>query len=253
MKIKSFAFWLFLVLSCFPLFIPACLLFVATAPFDSRRRALHIYCSWWCFLYARIAPVGPITFCGRENLPKNSCILVANHQSSLDIWVLAGLAFPYKWVAKHNMFRIPLVGWSTRMCGYIPIARGRTSSARDMMHRSRTLLGSGENLLIFPEGTRSHGSHVSHFRPGAFKLSRTERTPIVPVIISGTSSAMPKGSLSFRGDGPCIRVRILPAVSPDDFETDKQMADTVRELMSETLAEMSRGSPDRFSRLGPAA
>jgi 1-acyl-sn-glycerol-3-phosphate acyltransferase len=229
-------FWLVFGLTLLPCSLVGLVLWGITAPFDADRRLLHAYVCRWCFLYLGCWPGWRTRVEGRELLPQGPCVLVANHQSMADIFACMGLFHPFKFVAKASLFRVPLVGWMMGLLRYVSLERGRVDSMRRMLGSCRMWLRRGMPVLIFPEGTYAEGVAPLPFKRGAFRLAMEERVPLVPVVLRGTANLV-------LGDGPWmnprahVRVRVLPAVSPEDFgEDEAALTERVRGAFVRALA-----------------
>src|SRR5210317_685359 len=132
-----------------------------------------------------------------DNLPLDApCILMPIHQSNFDIPVLLGrLPVQFRWLAKAELFKIPIFGRGMRGCGYISIDRSNRKSAFQSLAEAATKIRNGVSVLIFPEGTRSRDGKILPFKKGGFVLSVDAGVPIVPIVIYNTGSIMPKGRL----------------------------------------------------------
>ncbi|MBI4533863.1 MAG: 1-acyl-sn-glycerol-3-phosphate acyltransferase [Candidatus Melainabacteria bacterium] len=223
------------------LVVVAAFICLVTAPFDPNRRLLHYFACWWGHHYIQIVPKWTCHFEGKEHIdPAKTYVLVANHQSFVDIIVLYGLMRPFKWVSKESIFKIPFVGWNMLLNQYVQIKRGNMSSIKDMLQTCRQWLMRGASVLIFPEGTRSEHGELQAFRDGAFRLSSELGLPVVPIVVDGTHKIMPKHSNTLCFVAP-ITVKILPPVSPKDVAGGSaQLRNHVHKLMQETLSEMRR-------------
>jgi len=124
-------------------------------------------------------------------------VVVANHESAADPFLLTRLPWDMRWVAKDELFRLPLAGWILRAGGLIPIRRGRGGSMRAMLEACRNTLRDGLPVMLFPEGTRSPDGELLPFKDGAFELAIEAGVPVVPVALAGTRDCRPKGSLWF--------------------------------------------------------
>src|SRR5213594_748523 len=130
----SLVFWLFLVASSIVLFPVAVLIWAVTAPFDRRRALLHRFTCFWASLYSWLNPAWRVRIEGREKIqPGVAYVMVANHQSFLDILVLFRLFVHFKWVSKIEIFRVPCIGWNMRLNRYIKLRRGDARSVAEMM------------------------------------------------------------------------------------------------------------------------
>ena len=124
-----------------------------------------------------------------------SYIFMSNHQSNFDIPVMLGhLKVQFRWLAKIELFRIPIFGHAMRKAGYISIDRNNRESAFESLKMAARKVKSGVSVLIFPEGTRSRDGKISSFKKGGFVLAIDSGVPIVPIVITGTRSIMTKGS-----------------------------------------------------------
>jgi 1-acyl-sn-glycerol-3-phosphate acyltransferase len=151
------------------------------------------------------------------------CVFMANHQGNFDIPVLLGcLPFQFRWLAKAELFRIPIFGRAMRGCGYISIDRFNRSSAFDSIARAAETIRSGVNVMIFPEGTRSLDGKIRPFKKGGFVLTVDAGVPIIPVIIHGTYFIMPKKKLLVR-PGPVL-LEILEPVETSGYTRENKDA-----------------------------
>lgn len=237
-QVGSIVFWLFVVLSSIPLTLIAFLIWIVTMPFDKRRVVLHRFTCFWASLYTWLNPAWPVTITGRENIePGRTYVIVANHLSLLDILVLFRLFKDFKWVSKAEIFKVPGVGWNMSWNKYIALKRGDKESIAEMMSASEDTLRSGSSIMIFPEGTRSKTGELKEFKRGAFDMARDTDTPIVPLVIRGTSDALPKHGFILQGKHP-ISVTVLPEVSVSVVETSTtiELSDHVHQLIADEIA-----------------
>ena len=171
----STLFWIFLGVSSIALFPVAVLIWLCTAPFDPRRAILHRFTCFWASLYTWLNPAWPVRIDGRERVrPGVTYVMVANHQSFLDILVLFRLFVHFKWVSKIEIFSVPLIGWNMSLNRYIRLKRGDRASIREMMTASEEALAGGSSIMMFPEGTRSADGRLKPFKPGAFVLAKRD-------------------------------------------------------------------------------
>ncbi len=137
-----------------------------------------------------------VEYHGLENVPREGPVIIAgNHPSYLDP-VLVGLPLDrvVRFMAWDAIFKIPILGWLTRVLGAFPVdlRRGKGDAAFKQACR---VLESGEALGIFPEAQRSEGPAMGELRSGAARLALETGAPIVPVAIGGASRAWPKWKL----------------------------------------------------------
>lgn len=241
-RFYSTLFWGFLVSSSIALFPVALATWALTLPFDRRLVALHRFTCFWGSLYTWVNPLWPVTVSGREKIrPDETYVMVANHLSLLDILVLFRLFRHFKWVSKIENFKIPCIGWNMRLNRYIPLRRGDRRSVIQMMAACEKTLAEGNSIMMFPEGTRSVTGELKAFKPGAFELALRTRRPILPIVIAGTSNALPKRGFVLQGRHP-ITVRILDPIPPERFEgmSPEDLTEQVRGLIAEAQAKEPR-------------
>jgi 1-acyl-sn-glycerol-3-phosphate acyltransferase len=164
--------------------------------------------------------------------------MVANHLSLLDILVLFRLFTHYKWVSKIENFRVPFIGWNMSMNRYVKLRRGDRASVVQMMKACRSTLAEGNSIMMFPEGTRSPTGRMRAFKAGAFELALETKRPILPMVIQGTSDALPKRGFVLRGRHP-ITVNILPELPYESFAgmSVEALTDHVRRIIAAELCE----------------
>ena len=140
---------------------------------------------------------------GREHIPTEPCIFVANHNSHLDTLVLMSL-FPLgrihriRPVAAADYFMInPLVRWfSTRIIGIIPLHRKVEKSHTHPLEGVKNALLNGDSVIIFPEGSRGEAEQMSKFKTGIAHLAHMVlHIPIVPIRLGGAGKVLPKGEV----------------------------------------------------------
>jgi len=200
------------------MFAGALIVWMLTFLFDKRLIILHYFTSFWGSIYLWAMPAWSVSIEGREHIGKKTYIVVSNHQSLLDILVAFRIFFPFKWVSKAEIFKIPFVGWNMTLNRYIKLVRGDSKSIRNMLEDCNKALAGGSSVYLFPEGTRSATGIVKPFKPGAFILAHDNKLPILPIAIDGTKDALPKYSLNFHGIHR-IKVKILEEIPYTSFGT----------------------------------
>jgi 1-acyl-sn-glycerol-3-phosphate acyltransferase len=178
---------------------------------------------------------------GREHIPAQPCIFMANHVSNLDPPILLPL-FPFRtsFFIKRSLLRIPFVGYGMRLAGFIPVDRGgRLDSARESVLAASKVLASGVNISTFPEGTRSRNGVLLPFKKGPFYLAMESGAPVVPVSIWGSEHMMTKGSLRIHPG--TAHVTFHPPLFPQQFASREQLAEAVRAGITSGLPEWMHG------------
>lgn len=231
-------YWPYLIGSCVGLFGPALAIFLATAPFDKRRKLLHRYTSYWGAHYLAWAPFASVEVLGKEHgRDGKAYVFVSNHQSMVDILACFATHLDYKWVSKAENFYAPFLGWNMYLNGYIPLKRGHLPSIMKMFRKCEAVLKGGESIFVFPEGTRSPDGNLQKFFRGAFVLSARNKAPVVPVVILGTGDILKKGGA--RIVPQAVTVSVLPPVDPADYGfDDEKLRDAVHAKMATELARL---------------
>ncbi len=161
---------------------------------------------------------------GMENIhPDQTYIFAGNHCSQYDICAFQGY-FPhdFRWIAKKELFRIPIFGLAMQRIGYIPIDRSHGRQALKSLDEAAGRIAAGSSVLIFPEGTRSADGQLQDFKTGAVLLAIKARVPIVPLGFNGSYEVLPKGRLLARSGE--IVIRIGPPISTAHYKAgDKQV------------------------------
>jgi 1-acyl-sn-glycerol-3-phosphate acyltransferase len=219
------------------MFPVALICWALTLPFDRRKVILHRLTCFWAALYTWLNPAWSVKVVGREKIDTHETyVMVANHQSLLDIFVLFRLFRHFKWVSKIENFRIPFIGWNMRLNDYIQLKRGDSSSVAVMLRACRENLAAGNSIMMFPEGTRSPTGRLRGFKPGAFDLAKDAERPLLPIVVHGTASALPKRGLILQGRHR-ITMEVLDPIAYATFaEGDAEdLMLRVRELIGDHL------------------
>ena len=225
-----------LVLAGIALWLPAqALLLLVTAPFDRNRRAAGRFLRWLAVLATYSFPFWRLRVEGAFPADGRAYVVVANHESMLDIFMLSRIPREMKWMAKAELFGIPWVGLMFRLAGDIPVRRGHGESGRKALERARAYLRSGMHVMLFPEGTRSRDGKLLPFKPGAFKLAIEAGAPVLPVAVRGTGEGMPKGSPWVRPARAWARI-LEPVETAGMGEGDvERLAQAVRDRIAAAL------------------
>ncbi len=174
---------------------------------------------------------------GLNNIdPARNYIYMPNHQSAFDILACV-VAIPgtVRFIAKKELFRIPVFAQGMRAVGMIPIDRGNSAEARATLQKALNRIKDGVSVIIFPEGTRSRDGKIRPFKKGGFIMAIQGRIPIVPTVIKGSFDILKKKSLKI-GHG-VIEVRFLPPVDTSEwkFEDRNILLQQVHKQISETF------------------
>jgi len=167
--------------------------------FDRRGKVVHLYARLWGWLILKANGVR-VHVRGLETIdPKTPYIYMSNHFGSFDIFaLLAYLPVQFRWLAKVELFRIPILGWAMSTAGYISLDRSERKKAYRSMEVAAQKIQEGTSVIIFPEGSRSLDGTFQPFMKGGFSLAIKAGVPIVPVTIDGTWEIMPRDTLRIR-------------------------------------------------------
>ena len=183
---------------------------------------------------------------GLDNInPKEAYVFAANHQSQFDIFTLLGhLPTQFRWLAKKELFRIPIFGAAMKGAGYIPIDRSNRKEAFKSIDLAAIRVQEGTSVVIFPEGTRSLDGKLQSFKKGGFHLAIKSKRPIVPVSISGAFSILPKKG--FRVRPQLVKVYIGEPVPTEDITSKNRdwLISEIRRRIQEKLLPEEKGQPE---------
>ena len=173
------------------------LIWLFTAPFDRGR-----YAAGRAFRLVGVTAMrlnGLWRFRTRGTLadPRRPYVVVANHESYADVFLISCFPWEMKWLSKDTMFKIPCMGWMMQMAGDIKLVRGDRDSTINAIAQCRDRLAKRVSVMIFPEGTRSKTQEMLPFKDGAFRLAIESQAPVLPIAVAGTRNAMAKGTFRF--------------------------------------------------------
>jgi 1-acyl-sn-glycerol-3-phosphate acyltransferase len=170
-------------------------------------------------------------------VPPGPVIFASNHESALDIWVVfAALPRGFRFIAKQELFRIPVFGWYLAMGGHIPVDRTHRTRAVASLRQAGATVRAGTSLVVFPEGTRSRDGRIQPFKKGPFVVAKEAGVPVIPVAISGSGAITPSKVIAVHPG--TIRVAVGDPVDPARFpdkdallvEVRRRIIDLHREL-----------------------
>ena len=200
--------------------------------FTRTGNPVHIIARTWArsILFAsRIS----VTVNGLANIdPGQSYVYMSNHQSNFDIPVLlAHLPVQFRWLAKAELFKIPIFGRAMRGAGYVKIDRFNQESAFESIKEAGSRMKNGVSVMIFPEGTRSRDGKIRPFKKGGFIMAVDSGVPIVPVILQGTRSIMEKSSLKINTGEVSLNIAVPIATTGFSRDNKDDLIDSVRTVI----------------------
>ncbi len=213
------------------------------APTGSRREAVDLGITLAGELGSVLAGVR-LDVQGAQYLATRPAVFLFNHQSQLDVLILAKLLRGgFTGVAKKELAGAPGLGLMFRLADVTFIDRGNTAQARKALEPAVRKLREGISLVIAPEGTRSATPALGPFKKGAFHVAMQAGVPIVPIVIRNSGELMWRGASTIRAGS--VQVAVLPPVPTLGWtagELDRHVHE-VRNQYLETLADWpGRGS-----------
>ncbi len=163
----------------------------------------------------------PIKIEGKENIPnpkkgEGPFVVMANHQGGLDILMMYGyLPMPFRWVMKHELKNVPLMGHACACSGFIFVDEKTPSSIKQTMADARAVLADGKSIFIFPEGSRTFDGKMGRLKKGGFLMAYELGVPIIPVTINGSFEAYPRTRKWWYVQPTKLTLTVHPAVEID--------------------------------------
>jgi len=188
----------------------------------------------WARLNSFMTPMR-VKVSGRSNIdPRQSYVIVSNHKSHYDIFVLYGwIGIDFKWVMKASLIKVPFLGPACNKLEHIFIDRSNTQAALKSINQAKSRIVNGTSVLFFPEGTRSKTGQMLPFKKGAFKFAVDLELPLLPVTIVGTDKVLPPGTINLLpGEAEMIIHKPIPVQGYSDENLDELMQEARRVIQS---------------------
>jgi len=167
---------------------------------------------WICGIHIRIE--------GKENFPKEACVVMSKHQSALETIAMPMLIPPYVWILKRELFYIPLFGWALWVLDAIAIRRGNPREAiKQVNTQGMAFLKKDKWVVIFPEGTRSEVGEAGDYKPGGISLAQKAHVGILPM---AHNAGMCWSKNAFIKKPGIVTLRFLPMISAQDVQNIKR-------------------------------
>lgn len=200
--------------------------------FRNAENNVHKVANIWSRVLLFICATQVEVIGGKNILHHRPQVLMANHQSDFDILiVLAHVPGQFRWIAKKELFTIPIFGQAMRSAGYIEIDRQNHEKALESLDVAAQHIRRGKSVMTFPEGTRSRNGEIKPFKPGTFYLAIQSGAPIVPISIIGSGEIMPKRSLKIKpGKIKLVIDKPIP-VAGYSLENRHELIERVRQVI----------------------
>tara|TARA_Y100001968_G_scaffold317104_1_gene345703 strand:+ start:113 stop:805 length:693 start_codon:yes stop_codon:yes gene_type:complete len=211
----------------------------------NRPRQSFVY---GCVSYLFVFPIFRFLFRGQtigiDNLPKTGgVVVVSNHGSHLDPPILGhALGRPVAFMAKSELFRVPVLSFIISACGAYPVKRG--AGDREALRTASNRLIEGWATGVFLDGTRQDNGRVNDPKAGAALLSARTGCPILPVAIVNSHRAFPKGSLFPRFVS--IHLKVGELISPPSTRKREELARTTKEVQLAINSMLDKGLIKNF-------
>jgi len=202
--------------------------------FRNAENNVHKVAAIWARLMLMISGTS-VEVLGRENLLRGKPqIFMANHQSDFDILItLAYLPGQFRWIAKKELFAVPVFGQAMKSAGYIEIDRQNHEKALQSLELAALRIRQGKSVMTFPEGTRSRDGEIKTFKQGTFYLAIQSGAPIVPISIIGSGMIMPRRSLKIKPGKIRLVIGKPMDVSGYKLEDRQELIRKVRDMIKE--------------------
>ena len=209
--------------------------------FSKDGNLIHSIARLWAISILAASRIS-VTVKGLSNIgSSNAYIFMSNHQSNFDIPVLmAHLPVQSRWLAKAELFKIPLFGYAMKRAGYINIDRSNLRSAIISIKKAAKIVRNGVSVLIFPEGTRSQDGNIKPFKKGGFILAVESSVPVIPVTIYGTWPIMPKGHIRIRPGNVILEIGTPIETINYTKRTKDDLLEKVRRILCESFEKINK-------------
>ena len=237
-KTASLLLWIWFFVSSIiitPIFI---FIWLLTFWWDKNLRISHLSACFWAAQNIWINPFWRMRITDRHKFnTRGTYIVMTNHQSALDIFLIDSLFKHFKWVSKDENFKLPFLGWILTFNRAVRVYRSDSKAFEKFRNQAISTLKKKNSIMVFPEGTRSRSGNIGRFMDGAFIIAMETKTDILPMVIDGTGKAIPKKGFSLSGKQD-ITLKVLDPLPYKDWK-DKSLLELkqyVKEVISDELA-----------------
>ncbi|WP_287129586.1 1-acyl-sn-glycerol-3-phosphate acyltransferase [Candidatus Cyanaurora vandensis] len=202
---------------------------MAYPPPESRLFIYHF--SKWLLVSPLLHLAWRLKIEGQEYIPSSPYIAVCNHASNLDPLIIGNcLGRPTAFMAKEELFHVPVLKHIMRIYGSFPVKRGVMD--RGALRSALEALAAGWVVGVFIQGTRTPDGRVDNPQPGAVLLAAKAGVPLLPVAILGSGDILPKGAVWPR-IAP-VAVRFAPTILPPP-STQRADLDRVNQVCTQAI------------------
>jgi 1-acyl-sn-glycerol-3-phosphate acyltransferase len=201
---------------------------------EAAERFKHRSVQKWCKFTFDIIGV-KVEYEGIENIPKEHCLFVGNHQGILDIPALMmGANRTVGFIAKKELLKTPIMGRWIKLCHSVAIDREDPRDAVRVIKEGVENLNAGYSLGIYPEGTRAKDGKIKDFKAGSLKLAIRAKVPVVPVMVDGSYKAY---ELNKKFEATTIKIKYGRPIYTDTLSKEEQrdLANLIHNLIEKDL------------------
>ena len=190
--------------------------------------------SFWAKINARVCLI-KLEIAGLKHFQDNqSYIVVANHLSLIDIYILYGfLGRSLKWVMKKELRLVPFLGQACVAMGNIFVDRKNTEFDHKALREAKRNMTKGDCVIFFPEGTRSRDGSLGSFKKGAFRMAKDLEIPIIPITLHDTHHVLATDSIDWKPGK--VRMEIHLPIKVNSDTDPNQLAFETREIIRKSL------------------
>jgi 1-acyl-sn-glycerol-3-phosphate acyltransferase len=186
-----------------------------------------------------------VTVLNSQYLDGRVAVYAANHLSYADTPVLFGvLPFQFRIVARHDLFRLPFIGWHLTRSGQVPVNVTNPRASISSLGGAVRALKSGMPVFIFPEGGRTETGHPAEFLNGPAFMAIRAGVPIIPVALIGTHELLPIHTLEFHPVPVVLAVGEPIETSEYSIRQVDELTEVVRQSISHLYYEHSYLKPE---------
>lgn len=193
------------------------------------KNPIYFACVYILFRSVLFFSFLPLRIIGKENMPTSPAIIVANHQSALDIPVIVCAlgAHPHVWFVLNYYSNKPILGWFVKRMNFPVDMEDPAMSARSLVHAMRIVKGENIHIIIFPEGGRFNDGSVHQFFDGFTMLAKRLKRPVVPIYMPYNGKIYPPRSFFVQKN--TVKVIIGKPFVFEDDDTDESFNKKVRD------------------------
>ena len=203
--------------------------------YTKRSKLLnHSLASWWSKLILFFSFI-KLNKIGVENIEeKRSYVIVANHLSAFDIFIVYScIKSDFIVIIKREIRKIPFFGFLCDRFGHIYIDRSGGKKALASFNRGKKEVKEGRSILFFPEGTRSKNGKIGNFKIGAFRMAVETELSILPITISGTEAILKPGCLRIKPG--TVEVKVHKEIKVENLGNDRAVILNLRDTAKEII------------------